>query len=83
VLVGTVNEVRREGDWGIIKLVLFGSPKPVIVVSPAGRIPFQPQEKVLIAGSIVDQPRQTLQGYSGAQTQVVRGGLPMRLPIDF
>jgi hypothetical protein len=51
-----------------------------VTVASVGRSPFQPRDRVLIAGSIIDDPAANLAGYEGSLPQVVWGGLPLRLP---
>jgi hypothetical protein len=79
LLAGTVRDVGRQGPFHLTRVVLFGLPKEVTVAS-LGRSPFQPRDRVLIAGSIVDDPASRLAGYEGSQAQIVWGGLPLRLP---
>jgi hypothetical protein len=81
LLAGTVEKIDRQGRLFTTRLVLFGLPEVVHVVSMA-RPPLKPTDKVLIAGSIVDQPRDNLAGYEGTLPQVVWGGLPVKLYDD-
>ena len=79
VLAGTVKSASRQGRFYRVDLVLFGLPEEVAVLSlsPA---PFAPHDRVLIAGVIIDQPRKALTGYTGDESLVIWGGLPLRLP---
>ncbi|HVX63010.1 MAG TPA: hypothetical protein VHC19_20480, partial [Pirellulales bacterium] len=80
LLAGTVQELGYEGPIFRIKLVLFGVPKEVVVISEhAPQPPLASHDRVLILGSIVDSPTENLAGYEGQLTQVVWGGFPMKL----
>ncbi len=81
LLAGTVQELARQGPLYQTKIVLFGNPTVVHVMSQK-RTPFQPQDRVLVLGSIIDHPRQQLIGYEGHQPQVIWGGLPVKLVND-
>jgi hypothetical protein len=75
-----VQELGPEGPLYRIKLVLFGVPKAVVVLSQnAPQPPLAQHDRVLILGSIVDSPTENLAGYAGNLTQVVWGGLPLKL----
>ena len=80
-VAGTVQEMSQVGSLYAMKVVLYGLPKVVTVVSWR---PAQPainvHDRVLILGSIVDNPSENLVGYEGRQDQVVWGGLPVKLP---
>ncbi|MBI2823796.1 MAG: hypothetical protein HYX69_03780 [Planctomycetia bacterium] len=80
-LAGTVQQLSREGNLYTMRVVLFGLPKVVTVVSwrPAQPV-IKEHDRVLILGSIVDNPAENLMGYEGHLPQVVWGGLPARLP---
>jgi hypothetical protein len=78
LLAGTVDEVGQAGTLHFARLVLFGLPETVTVVTPA-RVPFKAQDRVLIAGSMIESPGGKLAGYDGDQPLVVWGGLPLRL----
>lgn len=79
-LAGTVQAVAAEGALFRIQLVLLGLPRTVIVYSSQPPEPaFSPGDRVLILGSIVDSPGENLAGYRGNLTQVVWGGLPLKL----
>jgi hypothetical protein len=80
ILAGTVQELGQAGPLYSIKLVLFGVPKSVVVLSQqAPEPPLAQHDRVLILGSIVDSPIKNLAGYSGNLNQVVWGGLPLKL----
>lgn len=79
-LAGTVQAVTTEGPLYRIQLVLLGLPRTVVVYSRQPPEPaFSPADRVLILGSIVDSPGDNLAGYRGKLTQVVWGGLPLKL----
>lgn len=83
VLAGKLQEVVREGELFRLRIVLFGVPKTVTVVSHLmPNPPLKPQDRVIILGSIVDDPANNLAGYSGQLPQIVWGGLPWRLQND-
>jgi hypothetical protein len=81
LLAGTVQASGQTGDYFWTRLVLFGLPEEVTVVASAP-LRFKPQSRLLLAGSIIDDPRQRLPGYSGIAPQVVFGGLPIPLPDE-
>lgn len=81
LLAGTVQDIGREGELYRTRIVLFGLPEVVTVVSSA-RPPLGVQDRVLIAGSIVDNPAANLAGYDGSLPRVVWGGLTQKLPRD-
>lgn len=81
LLAGTVQSIDRQGRLFTTRLVLFGLPEVVTVVSTA-RPPLKATDKVLVAGSIIDQPRDKLLEYEGTLPQIVWGGLPVKLPGD-
>jgi hypothetical protein len=81
LLAGTVQEVGREGELHRTRVVLFGLPEVVTVIS-ASRPPLSVQDRVLIAGSIVDSPTDNLPGYQGSLPRVVWGGFTVKLPRD-
>ncbi len=69
------------GSLYAMRIVLFGLPKVVVVVSWRPAQPAISQhDRVLILGSIVDNPAENLVGYDGRLPQVVWGGLPVKLP---
>jgi hypothetical protein len=79
-IAGTVQEMSQVGSLFGMKIVLFGLPKVVTVVSWR---PAQPainvHDRVIILGSIVENPTENLVGYEGRQAQVIWGGLPAKL----
>jgi hypothetical protein len=78
LVAGTVREIEQQGDYFYTRVVLFGLPKEVTVVSTI-RAPLERQDRVLIAGAVVDHPATSLPGFEGNQPVVVWGGLPVRL----
>lgn len=83
VLAGKLQEVVREGELFHLQMVLFGVPKTVTVVSHLmPNPPLEPQDRVIILGSIVDDPANNVAGYSGRSPRIVWGGLPLRLQND-
>jgi hypothetical protein len=81
LLAGTVQETGRAGEFYTARLLMFGLPEEITVLSTAPAR-FKPQDRVLLAGSIIDQPRHRLPGYLGAAPRVVFGGLPVHLPAE-
>lgn len=79
LLAGTVTGVAVEGPFQLTRLILLGQPRDVIVVS-VGESPLQPEDRVLIAGVVLDSPAEQIVGYRGANEQVVWGGMPLVLP---
>lgn len=81
LLAGTVQELGRSGEFHWARLLLFGLPEEITVVyRTAARL--KPRDRVLLAGSIIDDPIQRLPGYAGTAAQVVWGGLPVPLPDE-
>jgi len=79
-LAGTVEAVGTEGPLHFTRIVLFGLPKVVTVVSTRAAQPkIELRDRVIILGSIVDNPKENLAGYAGQLPQVVWGGLPVKL----
>ena len=81
LLAGTIQATGQAGDYYWTRLVLFGLPQEVTVVATAP-LRYKPQSRLLLAGSIIDDPRQHLPGYAGLEPQVVLGGLPVPLPDE-
>ncbi len=80
-LAGTVQEMSQVGNLYGMRIVLFGLPKVVTVVSWRPAQPaIKEHDRVIILGSIVENPVENLVGYEGRLPQVVWGGLPVRLP---
>jgi hypothetical protein len=80
LLVGTVQRADVEGDFFALRLLLLGSGKPVTVLSrEPPEPPLERRDRVVVLGSIIDGPRDNLAGYLGGLTQVVWGGLPLKL----
>jgi hypothetical protein len=81
LLAGTVQSTRQEGPYYLTELVLFGLPTVVTVASngPAG---LQAEDRVLVAGSIVEEPSKHLAEYQGNLPRLVWGGMPLKLPAD-
>ncbi|HEY2841814.1 MAG TPA: hypothetical protein VGJ26_21830, partial [Pirellulales bacterium] len=80
-LTGTVQQLSQEGKFFTMRIVLLGLPKVVTVVSrrpPQSSI--KEHDRVMILGSIVNDPVENLNGYSGSLSQVIWGGMPARLP---
>jgi hypothetical protein len=52
--------------------------KIVSINDPSGD--YQPQDKILVLGSILDAPQQNLENYQGEATTVILDGLHATLP---
>jgi hypothetical protein len=79
LLVGTIDRKEQLRRCHLTRLVLLGSPVPALVVS-YGPIPFQPGERVIVAGSLdAGDPSLLLGDYAGPREPLVRGGMPLRL----
>jgi hypothetical protein len=81
LLAGTVRAIDREGPFYITRIVLFGLPKVITVLS-SSRAALEPQDRVLIAGSIIERPSGNIAGYTGNLPRVVWGGRPVLLPSN-
>ncbi len=57
LLAGTIQASGQSGDYSWTRLVLFGLPQEVTVVATAP-LRYKPQSRVIVAGSIIDDPRQ-------------------------
>jgi hypothetical protein len=80
VLAGTVHDAGEEGSLYRTRLVLFGRPLTVTVMSlHAATPPLAAHDRVIMLGSIIDSPRDNLGGYVGSLPQVVWGGLALKL----
>ncbi|HVC93761.1 MAG TPA: hypothetical protein VND64_08725 [Pirellulales bacterium] len=80
VLAGTVHDAGEEGALFRTRLVLFGRPITVTVMSlHAPTPPLAKHDHVIVLGSIIDSPRDNLGGYVGSLPQVVWGGLALKL----
>ncbi|HEV3007239.1 MAG TPA: hypothetical protein VGX78_22405 [Pirellulales bacterium] len=80
VLAGTVHDAEPEGPLFRTRLVLFGRPRTVTVMSLAAPSPpLSAHDRVIILGSIIDSPRDNLGGYVGDLPQIVWGGLALKL----
>jgi hypothetical protein len=80
LLAGTVQRAEMEGELFAIQVMLFGCGKTVTVISrQPHEPPVQRRDRLLVLGSIVDSPRDNLAGYAGNLSQVVWGGLPLKL----
>lgn len=75
-LPGTVDSVAKEGELTVVSLRLFGRNDVVPIVSKyqAGMTPGKP---VLVMGTVVDNPSDNLDGYSGSAAKVIWSGLPV------
>ncbi|HEV3023058.1 MAG TPA: hypothetical protein VGX76_11340 [Pirellulales bacterium] len=80
VLAGTIHDAEPEGPLTRTRLVLFGRPRTVTVMSLAAPSPpLSAHDRVIILGSIIDSPRDNLGGYVGDLPQIVWGGLALKL----
>jgi len=80
VLAGTVHDADEEGPLFRTRLVLFGRPLTVTVMSlHASTPPLVAHDRVIMLGSIIDSPRDNLSGYTGSLPQVIWGGLALKL----
>ncbi|HUY32198.1 MAG TPA: hypothetical protein VMV69_05410 [Pirellulales bacterium] len=80
VLAGTVHDAGEEGRLYRTRLVLFGRPLMVTIMSLHAPTPaLAVHDRVIMLGSIIDSPRDNLGGYVGALPQVVWGGLALKL----
>lgn len=80
-LAGTIQQVDREGPFHRTRIVLFGLPEVVTVLSDRPP-PLATQDRAIILGSVVDRPGEQIVGYQGAEQQIVWGGLPVKLAFS-
>jgi hypothetical protein len=79
-LAGTVQQISQEGKFFTMRVVLLGLPKVVTVVSRRPpQTAIKEHDRVIILGSIINDPVENLNGYLGKMPQVVWGGMPIRL----
>jgi hypothetical protein len=78
LLAGTITEKSLQGRYHLTRIVLLGQPAPVAVLS-SKPIPFQPGERVAVAGCIVQHPADEIEDYRGENSPLVWGGLPLRV----
>lgn len=80
VIAGTVEDARPQGDLFAIRIMLMSCGKHIEVVS---RQPPEPalsrRDHVVMLGSIVDCPEDNLVGYAGEASQVIWGGLHLKV----
>lgn len=72
-LAGTITELSREGSMHLARVVMFGTPKAVTVLS-AAPIDAHVRDRVVVLGVIVTTPQTQLAGYLGPDETVVWGG---------
>ena len=80
VVVGVVESIDFTAPYYVTTLVLSNKSvhKIVSINDPSGD--YQPQDTILILGSILDAPRQNLENYQGAATTVILDGLHAMVP---
>ena len=80
VVAGSVQQAGPAGEFFAIQLMLFGSGKSVTVVSrQPPEPPVSKRDRLVVLGSIIDSPAENLVGYTGKLSQVVWGGLHLKL----
>ncbi len=81
LLGGTVAEIVHDGKLYEVKIAVPGVEQPVSVFS--GTKPKVVEEdRVILLGSVVDDPTANLPGYEGTQPAVVWNGLTVKLPAE-
>lgn len=80
-LAGTVQRASREGKLWRYDVLVFGRPRVVTVLAPRDG-GLREKDRVAVLGAVVDHPRYNLTGYTGDATQIVWGGLPLKLPEE-
>lgn len=83
ILAGTVaSSNQREDQYWVTKVVLFGEPTTVDIISnrPANP-PFAPRDRVLVLGHIVAKPAENIHDFKGEQKQVVWGGYSIKVDL--
>jgi hypothetical protein len=75
---GTVTEIARQGKLYELKVEIPGETEPVSVFS-ADKPKVSAQDKVILLGSIVDDPANNLPGFTGSQSTVIWNGLSVKL----
>lgn len=78
ILIGAVESIGMRGKWFQTTLQLdTRSKREVVVVSRRNpRLAYDIGEKIILLGSIVDDPRSDLEDYDGEAAFVVAGGYP-------
>lgn len=72
-LAGTITEIGRQGELHLARVVLFGTPKAVPVLS-AAPIDAHVRDRVVVLGVIVTAPQAQVVGYNGPDETIVWGG---------
>jgi hypothetical protein len=76
LLVGTVKQVRKQGGYHVIELMIPGSDQAVAVYSDTGpRADYPPDSQLVVLGALISNPSSELDGYDGDATYVVWQGL--------
>jgi len=76
LLVGTVQQVRKQGGYHVIELMIPGSDQAVAVYSDTGPSEdYPPDTQLVVLGAIISNPSSELDGYDGDATYVVWQGL--------
>jgi hypothetical protein len=78
---GTVAEIVHEGKLYELKIAIPGVDEPVSVFSGA-KPKVAEEDRVILLGSVVDDPSANLPGYEGTQSVVVWNGLTVKLPAE-
>jgi hypothetical protein len=80
VVCGIVDSIDFTAPYYVTSLVLPNKSvhKIVSINDPSGD--YQPQDKILVLGSILDAPQQNLENYQGEATTVILDGLHATLP---
>lgn len=79
LLSGKLGRVQQQGSWQQYELGLAGTDRKVpllVKTSP----PAAEGDTVLVLGCVVEDPSDTLQGYSGSESPVVVGTLVVKVP---
>lgn len=81
LLVGTVKQVRQQGPYRVTDLLLPGSDQTVAVYSAAEPgVAYPLDQRLVVFGAILSDPRSELEGYDGDAEYVVWQGLAEQLP---
>ncbi len=79
VLSGKLGRVQQQGSWQQYELDLAGTDRKVPLLMKTSP-PAAEGDTVLVLGCVVEDPSDTLPGYSGSESPVVVGTLAVKVP---
>jgi hypothetical protein len=77
LIAGTVDEIAKAGDMVRVRVAVVGSDKSINVYAPT-KPDLSEGSKVLVLGSIIDNPKEMLQNFTDEDAPVVWHGLSVK-----